>query len=892
MCAALFLLPGDTIPVGINAMKKENIVRILQKSVLFHQLDHSRLMKAASAARIRTFREGTYIYRQNDRAEGLYVVAAGDAELVLVREKGRENVVSRIGPGGHFGEISLITGKPHALGAKASRDLILVCFDREIFFEEFLQDKAIHDRVNVALAERLRVSLREHADRADGNERSRIERNVSDQHSLFDGDAEERAGTIKTSALRISTAAKRTQSITNLFAKNLDPVFLNGESGTGKKFLAKQIHLQSVYAHGPYIEIDLRDLEEEVMAEKLFGNQQDAFPFTHARQLGTFEQFSEGTVVLLNAEFLSLPLQQKLLKAISEGSFTRIGGNKQIPFTCRVIFVSEESTENLVAVDNLLPKMLELLQKQHYRVPPIREHRRDLPRLIEHYLRRYSREFGKNIHKISPNSMGILLNYDWPGNLTELGSVIQRAVMLAQKNEILTDQILLGLPKTEGKWEFNILRIPWVKATLQSTIFPAFPRAIVACIFLAAVLALFFGPKNPERNIGITLSWVIGWPLLYFSFFFLARLWCSVCTLAVPGRIVQSIVKPERNTPEFIKKYSGWIMATLCILVLWVEIVWDAYDTPFIGGWVIVAVTMGSFIFSIFFKRRVWCRYVCPLGAINAVFAMPSIIELRANRHLCLNRCRQHVCFGTENEQEGCPMFRHPFLVDNNRDCILCAKCIKSCKENSIHLNLRLAPQELWSLETPRRPDSFLIVALGAIFFPFALQNKFFVMAGLGAESLHIGIHVPLALSATVLFFGLILLFEIGYGVMVAIQARYTAVNKDVLLPLLGYGFIPLILGCYLAVHFELFISGAWRIWPNFLDLIGLEPVYEARRILSPDTTFVLQAITVLGGMLASFYAIFRIMARLKGSRKFSSKMLALPYSFMIILGGLSLYLI
>ena len=156
----------------------------------------------------------------------------------------------------------------------------------------------------------------------------------------------------------------------------------------------------------------------------------------------------------------------------------------------------------------------------------------------------------------------------------------------------------------------------------------------------------------------------------------------------------------------------------------------------------------------------------------------------------------------------------------------------------------------------------------------------------------HFGFDIPIAASATLVFFGLILLFEIGYGVMVAIQARYTAVNKDVLLPLLGYGFIPLILGCYLGVHFELFVSGAWRIWPNFLDLMGLEPVYQARRILSPDTTAVLQAITVLGGMLASFYAIFRIMARLKGSRKFSWKMLALPYSFMIVLGGLSLSII
>jgi CRP-like cAMP-binding protein len=874
-------------------MKQENIAGVLGKSMLFQKLESIRLLTIAGLSQVSVYREGEYIFHQNDPSEGLYLVAAGEVELVLSLGYGGESVVARIGPGGHFGETSILTGKPHSLGARACRDLILVWFERSVFHDVLLKDDAIHKQLNLALAERLQVSFRDRADSVINDRRMGQKISRLEDYTHFSDEVGGGAGKNGQGTARISSTARRIQSVTSLFAKNLDPVFLTGETGTGRKFLAKQIHLQSEYSSGPYIEIDLRDLEEDVMGEKLFGNQQDTFPFAQARQAGTFEQFCGGTVALLHPECISLPLQQKLVQALADGSYTRIGGDKQIPFRSRVIFVSENDMESLAAADSLLPRMLEVLRKQHYRVPSLREHKRDLPRLIEHYLRRYSREYGKNIHKISPNSMGILLNYDWPGNLTELASVIQRAVMLAQKKEILTDQILLGLPKTEGKWEFNILRIPWVAKVLQSKVFPAFPRAVIGCIFLAAVLALFFGPAEPEKNIGVTLSWVIGWPVLYFSFFFLARLWCSVCTLAVPGRWVQAIWKPERNTPEFIKRYSGWIMASLCIIVLWVEIVWDAYGNPILGGWVILAVALGSFVFSVLYKRRVWCRYVCPLGAINAIFAMPSILELRANRHLCLNRCREHVCFGAENEQEGCPMFRHPFLVDNNRDCILCAKCIKSCKENSIHLNIRLAPQELWDLETPRRPDSFLVVALGAIFFPFALQGKFFRLVEQGTALFVPGnIHISLPIAATAVFFGLILLFQIGYLVMVAIQARYAAVNKDVLLPLLGYGFIPLILGCYLAVHFELFISGAWRLWPNFLDLMGFDAVYQARRIFSPDSTAVLQTITVFGGMLASFYAIYRIMARLKGSRKFSSKMLILPYSFMIVLGGLSIYII
>ncbi len=144
----------------------------------------------------------------------------------------------------------------------------------------------------------------------------------------------------------------------------------------------------------------------------------------------------------------------------------------------------------------------------------------------------------------------------------------------------------------------------------------------------------------------------------------------------------------------------------------------------------------------------------------------------------------------------------------------------------------------------------------------------------------------------TVAFFGLILLFQIGYVVMVNLVARYARVDKKSLQPMLGYGFIPLILGCYLAVHFGLFVEGAWRLWPNLQELFGLKASYVPWRILSQDSTSVLQAITVIGGMIASFYAIYRIMVRFKGDTAFSSETLVLPYSFMVFLGGLSLYLI
>lgn len=169
-------------------MNQESIARVLQKSVLFQKLGPTQLLTAASISRVLVFREGTYIYRQKEPGDGFYVVAAGEVELVLSREKGGESVVGRIQPGGHFGETSLITGKPHSLGARACGDVILICFDRRVFQEALLSDATIHDQMNVALSERLRVSYSDHADsEAGGGKRGESLFRLEDFDLYFEG---------------------------------------------------------------------------------------------------------------------------------------------------------------------------------------------------------------------------------------------------------------------------------------------------------------------------------------------------------------------------------------------------------------------------------------------------------------------------------------------------------------------------------------------------------------------------------------------------------------------------------------------------------------------------------------------------------------------------------
>ncbi|MCP3892507.1 MAG: cyclic nucleotide-binding domain-containing protein [Desulfobulbaceae bacterium] len=878
-------------------MRREVIAQHLEHSILFKDCSVAEIANFAQMARVQVVPEGEYVYRIGDPSEIFYVIAVGETELILSSDDGGSKIVGRISPGGHFGETGILTNKPRSLSTRALCDLVVICFDKRYFRAAFLLNSRVHRQLDSALAERLRVAFLDQVD-SSGNGYSKEDLTEADDVILFKNKnlsaiQLRRLARQRKEDVRESKAAKKTQAAIDEFSALTTPFLLTGESGTGKSIIARQIHMQSNRASGQFKKIDLREYESVAIERKLLGLEQSGFPFARARQAGFLEQASGGTIVLSHIDLMDHTLQEELVKIIKSSSYTHVDSDRRLAMQARIVFVSNHSLDHLQSTGKIIPELLSELGDQHFHVPPLRSHKEDIPRLVAHYLNRYSREYDKKIYKVSQETLGIFLNYDWPGNLTELSSVVRRAVMLATKDEINPDHILLGLPKTEGKWEYNILRIPWVRKFLTSTVFPMVPQVIIGCVLFIAVLFLIFGPTNPTSNIGLTLGWYIGWPLMFFSFFFLARTWCSVCSLAVPGTILQNIIKPTRNTPEFIKNKSGWIMAVLCILVFWVEIVWDAYNNNYLTGAIIVIITLGSILFSVLYSRRAWCRYLCPLGAVNAIFAMPSVVELRSNSHVCQNRCQSHACYKGDSENPGCPMFRHPYLVDNNRDCIMCAKCVKSCDNSSVQLNLRLAPQELWALETPRRADSFLIVAMGAIFFPFALQTKFSqLVSWIAITARQEGILIPEWLVGSILFFAVILIFQAGYYFMVMVQAWHARMDKRLLLSLFGYGFIPLILGGYMALHLEFFVRGAGRVVPNIQELFGKPFSYDNIRLISEDSTFVLQFLTILGGGLAALYATYRVIERALAGDSVTSKALVIPFSFIISLGFLFVFMV
>lgn len=870
----------------------------LYASILFKDVAAAEVERIIAAGSWQEVAQGEYVYRQGENHGHFHLVADGSLELTINVEGGGQHIVSHIGPGGHFGETSLLTGSPNSLNARALTRVSLLSFDAETFNSVLLANPVIQKRLSIALAKRLRVSFQDHANSLTkfSTGSPSLSHNL-DAAFISEVQALAAAGKRPESDREIrfaeSTIAKQINKAVQRFSDNLEPVLLSGESGTGRRMIASEIHRASANKNGPYAEIDIRRIDPVQLEVELFGYEQDgSTAFSQIAEIGVLDRMQGGTVVLYNAEYMEPDSQRQLARKLKRAAARAAGGNGRLP-GARIVLICSDESQQQDGHNRLLPELFIHFAKQHFRAAPLREHRRDIPRLLQYYLKRYCTQYGKTITEVDDLSLGRFMNYDWPGNLTEMASVVQRAVLLGKSNEPLSNQIILGVPKSEGKWEFNLLRLQGVRAFVASRLFPVLPRILVGAFFILVMIALFFGPTTAEHNIGNTLSWVVGWPLLLFSFFFLARTWCSICGLSVPGWLAQLVLKPERPTPQFIRRYSGWIMSFLCILLFWIETAWNAYQSPRITAWIVFSITCCSLFFSMFFKRRVWCRYLCPLGAINAIFAMPAILELRSNTQMCMNRCLDHVCFNGDGKESGCPMFRHPFLVDNNRDCILCGQCVKNCKLNSVHLNLRLAPQELWNLQSPRLEDSFLVVSLAAIFFPFAINQKDPAAIQNWTAMIHgLGLPDSRPLAAAILFVLCITACLAGYALYSQIVARQTNTGIKKTSATLGYGMIPLVLGAFMSAHLEILVSGLWLLPANLMEMAGMEATYTAHRVMSHDTTFVLQFITIFGGLAAALYATNRIVKRLLNGRRYELKMFMPAAGLLCLVAGVYLSLL
>ena len=224
-------------------------------------------------------------------------------------------------------------------------------------------------------------------------------------------------------------------------------VLLKGESGTGKELLARLIHNLSPRSSSPIITVNCSALPESLLESELFGHEKGAFTGATARRIGRFEEADGGTLFLDEIGDISAPVQVKLLRFLQEREFQRVGGNQTIHSDVRIISATNRDLESKVKEGSFREDLFYRLNVVAMDIPPLRERKEDVPVLIDHFLKRFAVENGKNITGITSEARDLLLKYDYPGNVRELENIIERAVVISRESIISVDD----LPFTEER---------------------------------------------------------------------------------------------------------------------------------------------------------------------------------------------------------------------------------------------------------------------------------------------------------------------------------------------------------------------------------------------------------------------------------------------------------
>jgi DNA-binding NtrC family response regulator len=213
-------------------------------------------------------------------------------------------------------------------------------------------------------------------------------------------------------------------------------ILITGESGTGKEMVAHAIHSLSEGFPGRFVAVNCSAIPEGLIESELFGHKKGSFTSAVEDKKGLFEAAQGGTLFLDEIGYMPLNCQVKLLRAVEERRITPVGSTESIPIELRIVAATNKILLNEISTGHFREDLYYRLNVVGVHLPPLRERREDLPKLIEHFMTKYNSQMGKNCLFVSERAMNVLMNYEWKGNIRELQNVIERAIIFAEADTI------------------------------------------------------------------------------------------------------------------------------------------------------------------------------------------------------------------------------------------------------------------------------------------------------------------------------------------------------------------------------------------------------------------------------------------------------------------------
>jgi polyferredoxin len=319
---------------------------------------------------------------------------------------------------------------------------------------------------------------------------------------------------------------------------------------------------------------------------------------------------------------------------------------------------------------------------------------------------------GRPLPSLVPVTVSLPVSWEWPVNprlilvaFTILGIAAGALLILR----------LRGDQPSSGE-RFNFLSLPWLQRLVTA---PAFqPATQVPLLFLFAVVVVLGFADTPVggRNLSTKLTWTIWWAGIIFTFVLVGRLWCLMCPIGAVNEWASRLAQPDRRWPRPLRNL--WIANGSFILLTWADLQLGVVRDPRVTAWIILLLLVSAALTGLYFQRRTFCRYLCPLTGLIGIYSMVAPVELRAKR---CETCRVHQekeCFVGGPASVGCPMFERLWEMDSNAYCNLCFECVKGCPKDNLVLRLRAFGKDLWTTGRRHLDEAYLAVVLtGASLF-------------------------------------------------------------------------------------------------------------------------------------------------------------------------------
>lgn len=228
-------------------------------------------------------------------------------------------------------------------------------------------------------------------------------------------------------------------------AKSNAGILVQGETGTGKELIAGLVQFISSRANKPFIKVNCAALPENLLESELFGHEKGAFTGAYHMRIGKFEQAHTGTLFLDEIGDMHLTTQAKILRVLQDQKFYRLGGNKTIDVDTRIIAATNKDLWREIELGNFRVDLYYRLNVVNINVPPLRKRKEDIPLISEFFRRKFSKELRKDLKGFAEETMKLIVNHHWPGNIRELKNIIERAVLVANEGKMIEpDDIVMS----------------------------------------------------------------------------------------------------------------------------------------------------------------------------------------------------------------------------------------------------------------------------------------------------------------------------------------------------------------------------------------------------------------------------------------------------------------